>query len=467
MIDEKSYDAFALQLFGLENIDVQSIKVIRSGNNIIIDIFLVPKPIPCPWCSFEHPHVKNYVLKKITHSELTDRGCTIHYHARRFECPICKRTYYEQNPFVFKNMKISIKTVYNILEALKKSNETFSSVANTFHISPTTVASIFDAHVDIKRKTLPERICIDETYAFQSDTSKYICLLLDFDTQKPIDVLPSRHFEYLKSYFLKIPKKERENVLFLCSDMYDCYRSVAKACLPNAITIVDHYHVIQDLNRHTEAVRIQVMKAHKKNDPDSYYLLKKFNWMIYRNEESQEETERLKEKGKLPIFDPNNERKYNKHFNQYINYYEIREKIRNIDKELTEAWNLKDDVKDFYDEANLDNAEIKLDELITKFTSSSVAEMKDFGKTLKKWKKEIINSFHVMGYEYKVSNSTGRVAVQEKKMNNAIIENRNSIIKIIKKNANGYSNWTRFRNRTLYVLDKDSTYSMYPIRKDK
>ena len=44
MIDEKSYDAFALQLFGLENIDVQSIKVLRSGNDIIVDIFLVPKP---------------------------------------------------------------------------------------------------------------------------------------------------------------------------------------------------------------------------------------------------------------------------------------------------------------------------------------------------------------------------------------------------------------------------------------
>ena len=44
MIDEKSYDAFALQLFGLENIDVQSIKVLRSGNDISIDIFLVPKP---------------------------------------------------------------------------------------------------------------------------------------------------------------------------------------------------------------------------------------------------------------------------------------------------------------------------------------------------------------------------------------------------------------------------------------
>lgn len=88
-------------------------------------------------------------------------------------------------------------------------------------------------------------------------------------------------------------------------------------------------------------------------------------------------------------------------------------------------------------------------------------------KTLKKWRKEIINSFHIVGYEYQIDQSTGHVAAQEKKMNNAIIENRNSIIKCIKKNANGYTNWTRFRNRVLYVLDRNSSYSMYPMKKEK
>ena len=39
------------------------------------------------------------------------------------------------------------------------------------------------------------------------------------------------------------------------------------------------------------------------------------------------------------------------------------------------------------------------------------------------------------------------------------------IIQCIGKNANGYTNWTRFRNRVLYVLDKNSSYSMYPMKK--
>ena len=61
---------------------------------------------------------------------------------------------------------------------------------------------------------------------------------------------------------------------------------------------------------------------------------------------------------------------------------------------------------------------------------------------------------------------TGQVVVHGYKMNNAIIENKNAIIKCVKKNANGFTNWDRFRNRILYVLNKEETYSLYPKEKE-
>ena len=59
----------------------------------------------------------------------------------------------------------------------------------------------------------------------------------------------------------------------------------------------------------------------------------------------------------------------------------------------------------------------------------------------------------------------GQVVVCNKKVNNAIIENRNKIIKCIKNNANGYTNWLRFRNRVMYVLDPNATFSLEPREK--
>ena len=98
-----------------------------------------------------------------------------------------------------------------------------------------------------------------------------------------------------------------------------------------------------------------------------------------------------------------------------------------------------------------------------RFRKSQVPEMHHFASTMSKWRIEISNSLTTFGYIYKVDPKTGRPNAYQKRMTNAIIENRNSICKCIKKNVNGYRNWDRFRNRLMYVLDKDASYSLNPI----
>lgn len=40
------------------------------------------------------------------------------------------------------------------------------------------------------------------------------------------------------------------------------------------------------------------------------------------------------------------------------------------------------------------------------------------------------------------------------------MENRNAIIKLITKSANGYHNWDRFRNRCMLVLEKEIDFEI-------
>ena len=77
-----------------------------------------------------------------------------------------------------------------------------------------------------------------------------------------------------------------------------------------------------------------------------------------------------------------------------------------------------------------------------------------FSKTLSNWKVEIINSFCISKADYNVSKDTGEITVEQKRINNALMENRNAIIKLVTKAANGYRNWERFRNRCMLVLEK-------------
>lgn len=146
-----------------------------------------------------------------------------------------------------------------------------------------------------------------------------------------------------------------------------------------------------------------------------------------------------------------------------LNYYDIRNLIEAIHPDLKAAWRLKDEVVDFYDNNTYDTAEEALNNLIQRFFQSGIPEMIQYGKTLRNWKKEIINSFIIVGNRYKVDKETGQVVISAQKLNTNMSENRNSILKTLKKSSNGYANWDRFRNRGLYVLRRDAKPVLNPL----
>ena len=148
-----------------------------------------------------------------------------------------------------------------------------------------------------------------------------------------------------------------------------------------------------------------------------------------------------------------------------MNYYDLRKKILEINNDLTICYSLKLELVDFYSKSTIDNAKVNLENLIRSCIDTNIDEMIAFSNNLINWKQEIINSFTIVGTEYKVEADKGQVVVCNKKVNNAIIENRNKIIKCIKNNANGYTNWPRFRNRVMYVLDPNATFSLEPREK--
>ena len=467
------YKDLLVDLFNLSDGDIQNVTHENQNGKTVVFVTLVPHHLDCPDCGYHKTRVKGYVNKIIKHSILTDRSCVIHYKARRYVCPICGRTFYEGNPFVFGRMKISIFTLQKVLIDLKNYNETFSSVARRYHISATSVANIFENHVLMPRKKLSKRLNFDEVYAFKSVHSKYVCVIFDHDEQIPIDILPSRRYEFLKDYFMKIPIEERMNVEMCCFDMYDTYRSICRWAFPNATMVVDHFHVIQELTRQLTQVRITVMKdinikrqtAKKeiRDDPEAlkdfrkydrqYYCLKKFNWLLF------------KDKNDPKYFSINASQKYNAKFQKEMSYNDYLDIMLACHEQLKEAYRLKNAVTDFYRYTDYEHAPQELAKLIQRFTQSSIQQYRGFARTMTKWKIEIIQSFIIIEKEYTFDES-GKEEIRERKMTNAIIENKNAIIKCIKKNANGYTNWERFRNRIMYVLDPKATFSLYPIKKE-
>ncbi len=444
-----------LAAFDLTRVDIQDFLIHRENDTIILDITLNQKKHACPRCNVLTDKVKGYQQKQINHSILNPLGCTINYRSRRYVCTNCGKTFPEANPFVFPGLKISVATVYNVLQELKTPQNTFSQVAEKYNMSASSVSNIFDRHIQIARRSLPECLCFDETYAFKSRDSDYVCVLLDYNTKNIVDLLPSRRKAHLMEYFYKIPLEERKQVKYVSFDMWYTYRDVSKAMFPNCVCIVDKFHVLQEISRKVTRIRVRVMNQQKKiidelkekrkklleekhnlsadeeqvlrSAQSYYYLLKKFNWVLFSNDKV--------------IENPKAEGKYNHYFQTTLNLYEIKSIIMNMDITLQKAVNLKDMIHFFYKKTKYEEAKSELEYIIIKCRESEIVEFEELSTMLKNWKQEIINSFIQIP------------SLDQRRMNNALIENRNKAIKLIKHSSNGYTNWERFRKRVLYCLN--------------
>ena len=68
---------------------------------------------------------------------------------------------------------------------------------------------LFDEQVTITPTGhLPKVLCIDEYHFETSKDSKYICVLIDYETRTVFDIIQSRQKAYLEEYFNRFNSKE-------------------------------------------------------------------------------------------------------------------------------------------------------------------------------------------------------------------------------------------------------------------
>ena len=110
MSDLRNFNNFTmLKMFNLDEKNIQEFKVydvpeVDDNGKVIryilnIDIKLVDLRPRCSHCDSEDIVIKDYVLKKLKHATLVNKESIINYHARRYRCKFCQKTFYEHNPW--------------------------------------------------------------------------------------------------------------------------------------------------------------------------------------------------------------------------------------------------------------------------------------------------------------------------------------------------------------------------------
>lgn len=228
---------YTAKLLQLEDIIVTNVEDI--SNKLHIHLELPRKEHECPSCGAHTSRVHDYreqVIKDIPFGRTT----MLHLRKRRYCCQECGKRFAEENPFLPRYHRATSRLIAAIIQEFRKLTPA-TEIASRFHVSATTAVRYFD-HVNYSCHELPEVLSIDE-FKGSAGGQKYQTILTSPEKHKILDILPNRFESDLIAYFQQF--EDRSAVKYFVSDMNPHFRSVAKTCFPDAVIVVDRYHVVR------------------------------------------------------------------------------------------------------------------------------------------------------------------------------------------------------------------------------
>ena len=445
-----------IDLLDLEDSSLNITDVTISGNKKIVTLETIPTIHHCPVCNYRM-HSRGIKTRTINHPILQDTyQLVIKLKQRRWRCtnPICQYETNETFNFVHKYRRNSNATDLLIVNSFRDLSNTAVKIAETFKTSDTHVLEVFDNYVKMDRLPLSDAICIDEVYLDMDNYCKYVLVIQDFHTGQTIDMLHSRRNTVTEPYFASIPKEERFAVKYLISDMYNPYISYTSKYFPNAVSVVDSFHVIQWLNRSLENFLRGLLREYRNRDEaariakeqetgrpvshhmsDEVYILSKYNWFLLKSSSNIEY---------------HTDTRIDRHFRYYMNTYDYERMFFDLHPNLKTYRDLKELYVRFNNRnaGNPSQAAVELDDLIKTYALSEHEIFREFALLLYKHKEYIINSFIM-------TERVGKGNVYESRLSNGPIEALNRKAKDLKRSGRGYRNFEHLRNRFLFATRND------------
>lgn len=420
----------------------------------------------CPNCK-SIMHSKGFYQRHINHSMLMDGfKLVINLMERKWRCtnPKCNTYLNDEFSFVLPYKRNTNLLPILIINALKDTNRTLVDVANMFNVSDTYVREVFMSYIDMKRLPLPEVLSIDEVFLDIDYKTKFACVLMDFKTKEIVDILPNRWKTTLDSYFLSIPIEERNNVKFIISDMYDVYVHLNEAYFHNAVTIIDSFHVISNLENKLIVYINSVKRRYQERDDKELEEKNRKNNTNYKSSKKSKEVNvlsnysyfLLKDKYSIEYYPAT---KYNKHVHYYASTAQLEDEFMKLDPQFPVLRELKQRYVDFNRKKfeTPEETEEEYNKIINEYIDSDNAIFIEFARLLDRYRIPILASF-----KYYELNEDESVRLSQGRM-----EGFNRTPKDMKRDARGFEVFEYIRNRLIFASRKNAPIKGIPKEKSE
>jgi transposase len=268
--------------------------------------------------------------------------------------------------------------------------ETARSFNTSWHKVYSSVKYIVEWGLKNRKLNDVESIGVDEI-AWKKG-HKYLTLVYQIDKHctRLLWIGKDRTVKTFLGFFKMFGKENTARIKHICSDMWKAYIKVIKKKAPQAIHILDRFHVVAKINKAIDEVRAD---EHRQMQNDGYEpILKKTRWCLLKRRENLTAKQEVTLKELL---------KYN---------------LKSV-----RAYILKEDFDGLWDYISPEWAGKFLDRWCTRVMRSKIEPLKRVAKTIRKHKPLILNWFEA-----------------KKAFSSGIVEGLNNKVKVATKKAYGF-----------------------------
>ncbi len=197
---------------------------------------------------------------------------------------------------------------------------------------------------------------------------KYLTLVYqtDEDCRRLLWAGKDRTTKTLLRFFRMLGKERRERLRFVCSDMWKPYLKVIAKKAPQAIHVLDRFHIMAKMNKAIDEVRAAEVKRLERDGYEP--VLKHSRWCLLKREENLTEKQAVK-------------------LSELLQY----------NLQSVRACLMREDFQQFWEYFYPACAAKFLDEWCTRTMRSKIEPMKKVAKTLRRHRELILNWFRAEG----------------------------------------------------------------------
>lgn len=381
---------------------------------VVIQIETTAELVGCPECGVV---ARAHGRAAVDYRDLAafGRPARLRWSKRRFRCeePLCAaRTWTETSPEFSSRCLLTNRAGLECCLQVGLNARPVAQMARELGVCWDTVMAAVREHGeplvdDPQRVGQVRQLGVDETTwltATRDHSTLFATGLVDLEQRIVVDVVPGNSAADLAAWLDLQPKGWLSEVRVVATDLAESYRAALDGRLDHAIRVADPFHVVRVANRCLDQVRRRVQQAtlgHRGRKRDPLYRIRKL--MVSG-------AERLDGAG--------------------LDRMLLGIRVGDPEGEVLGAWLAKESVRDVYLAEGIADAELLIDKAIEGCQIDPVAEVRALGRTLARWRKEILNRHR-----------TGA--------SNGPTEGLNLLVKKVKRAGHGFRSFANYRLRIL------------------